>query len=395
MMTVAAPIRVPLSGARRLGAAAALGAIILAGCAKPAPPPPPPPEVRIVTVRTQPVKNLIEVPGRLQAVRTAEVRARVDGIVQRRLYDEGTDVRAGQVLFEIDPRPLRAQLRAAEASLARAEATAANATQDVKRYTGLVAQRALSQQEYDAAVARQRTAQADVAQARAQLETARLNLAYTRVTAPITGRAGRAEVTEGAMVNAASGTLLTRIEQIDPIYVNFAQSSAELLALREQISSGALKLSGLDRVPVHVVLEDGSVYSHPGRVDFLDLRIDEATGTAALRAEVPNPERVLLPGQFVRARLEAGVQANGLLIPQRAVLITPEGSSVMVVGEKNVAESRPVTIGALQGGSWQILKGLSAGDRVIVDGLQKTRAGEPVRVATDAPAKDSSARVSR
>jgi membrane fusion protein (multidrug efflux system) len=196
-------------------------------------------------------------------------------------------------------------------------------------------------------------------------------------------------------VNAASGTLLTRIEQIDPIYVNFAQSSAELLALREQISSGALKLSGLDRVPVHVVLEDGSVYSHPGRVDFLDLRIDEATGTAALRAEVPNPERVLLPGQFVRARLEAGVQANGLLIPQRAVLITPEGSSVMVVGEKNVAESRPVTIGALQGGSWQILKGLSAGDRVIVDGLQKTRAGEPVRVATDAPATDRSARVSR
>jgi membrane fusion protein (multidrug efflux system) len=341
--------------------------------------------VRIVTVQTQPLTNVIEVPGRLQAVRTAEVRARVDGIVQRRLYDEGTDVRAGKVLFEIDPRPLRARLNAAEATLARAEATAANAAQDVKRYTGLVAQKALSQQEFDAAVARQRTAQADVAQARAEVETARLNLEYTSVTAPIAGRAGRAEVTEGAMVSAASGTLLTRIEQVDPIYVNFSQSSAELLALRDQISSGALNLSGLDKVPVHLVLEDGRVYNRTGRVDFLDLRIDEATGTAALRAEVPNPDRVLLPGQFVRARVDAGVELKGLVVPQRAVVITPQGASVMIVGEKNVAESRTVTVGELRGGSWQILKGLAAGDRVIIDGLQQARAGQPVRVAADEP----------
>lgn len=388
-MTVAAPTIQPLTVLLRFGTAAAFCMIFLAGCAEPAPPPPPPPEVAIVTVQTQPLTNVIEVPGRLQAVRTAEVRARVDGIVQRRLYEEGTDVRAGQVLFEIDSRPLRAQLSAAEATLARAEATAANAAQDIKRYTGLVAQKALSQQEYDAAVSRERTAQADVAQARAQVETARLNLAYATVRAPIAGRAGRAEVTEGAMVNAGSGTLLTRIEQVDPIYVNFAQSSSQLLALREQISSGALNLSGLDRIPVHIVLGDGRVYSHTGHVDFLDLRIDEATGTAALRAEVPNPDRVLLPGQFVRARLEAGVQSHGLLIPQRAVTMTPDGASVMIVGEKNLAESRSVTVGALQGGSWQILEGLAAGERVIVDGLQKVQPGQPVQVAANAPRPDT------
>ena len=359
----------------------ALVALFSANCKQAAPPMPPPPEVRVVAVASQPIVNVIEVPGRLQATRTAEVRARVDGIVQRRLYTEGTDVTAGQPLFAIDPRQLRAQLSAAEAALARAEATAANAQQDVTRYKGLVAQQALSQQEYDAAVARLRTAQADVAQNRAQIAAARLNLGYTTVTAPISGRAGRAQVTEGALVSAASATLLTTIEQIDPIYANFSQSSADVLALRQQMKAGAIQAPALRSVPVHLLLEDGSAYRFTGHLDFVDLSLDEATGTAALRAQFPNPERSLLPGQFVRARIEAGVQAKGLLVPQRAVTVTPQGATVLVVGAKDVVESRPVKVGALEGGSWVIQSGLAAGERVIVDGLQKAVPGQPVKVA--------------
>jgi membrane fusion protein (multidrug efflux system) len=355
-------------------------ALLLAACSgSAAPPAPPPPEVGIITVSTQPIVNVIELPGRLQATRTAEVRARVDGIVQRRFYTEGTDVRAGQPLFAIDPRELRARLNAAEATLARAEATAANAQQDVTRYKGLVAQQALSQQEYDAAIARLRTAQADVAQARAQVAAARLSLGYTTVTAPISGRAGRAMVTEGALVSGSGATLLTRIEQIDPIYANFSQSSADVLALRNRIATGALKVGELRQVPVHLVLEDGTTYRMPGTLDFVDLSIDEATGTAALRAEFPNPQRTRLPGQFVRVRVETGMQATGVRVPQRAVTVTPQGANVLVVGAKDVVESRPVKMGELEGGTWIVLSGLRAGERVIVDGLQKAQPGQPVK----------------
>jgi len=355
-------------------------ALLVAACSNSsAPPAPPPPEVSVITVSSQPIVNVIELPGRLQATRSSEVRARVDGIVERRLYTEGTDVRAGQPLFEIDPRELRAKLNAAEATLARAEATAANAQQDVTRYKGLVAQQALSQQEYDAAVARLRTAQADVAQAQAQIAAARLNLGYTTVTAPISGRAGRAMVTEGALVSGSGATLLTTIEQIDPIYANFSQSSSDLLALRNKIASGAIQVPAPNNVPVYLVLEDGSQYRLPGHLDFVAMNIDEATGTAALRALFPNPQRTLLPGQFVRGRIEAGVQAKGLLIPQRAVTVNPQGATVMVVNAKNIAEVRPVKVGALEGGSWVIQSGLDPGERVIVDGLQKAAPGKPVK----------------
>jgi membrane fusion protein (multidrug efflux system) len=361
--------------ARRIGAV-----LLLAACSKAAPPAaPPPPEVTIVIVASQPVMNVIELPGRLQAVRTAEVRARVDGIVQRRLYTEGTDVRAGQPLFAIDPRQLRAQLSASEATLQRARATAANAAQDVARYKGLVAQQALSQQEYDAAVARLRTAEADVAQTTAQIAAARLNLSYTTVTAPIAGRAGRAAVTEGALVSGSGATLLTTIEQLDPIYANFSQSSSEVLALRKRINAGTLQAPVTTHAPVHLVLEDGTLYRMPGHLDFVDMSIDEATGTAALRATFPNPARTLLPGQFVRARVEEGVQPKGLLLPQRAVTISPQGATVLVVGAKDIVESRPVIVGALQGGSWVIQSGLTAGERVVVDGLQKAAPGKPVK----------------
>lgn len=342
-----------------------------------------------MTVAPEPLINLIEVPGRVQAVRQAEVRARVDGIVRRRLYREGTDVRAGQPLFSIDPRELRAQSSAAEAALKGAEATAANARQDVERYEKLVEERAVSRQDYDAAVARLRTADAEVARARAQVDAARLDLGYTTVTAPIAGRAGRAEVTEGALVSGASATLLTSIEQLDPIFVNFSQSSSDLLAIRRDIASGALKVPTLDSVAVRLVLEDGTPYRHQGRLNFFDLNIDEATGTTALRAEFPNPDRILLPGQFVRVRIDAGVRPQGLLIPQRAVTVTPQGASVMIVGRKDTVESRAVTVGDLQGASWVVLSGLEAGDRIVVDGIQKVQPGQSVRVAADTTPPDT------
>lgn len=378
-------LRIAPSPARFGRTAAALAALLLTGCTEPAPPPaPPPPEVQVVTVSAQPLANLIEVPGRLEAVRSAEVRARVNGIVQRKLYKEGTDVRAGQALFAIDPRELRAQLSAVQAALSRAEATAANAAQDVERYEGLVDQQAISRQEYDTAVARLRTAEADVAQARAQVEAARLSLSYTTVQAPISGRAGRAEVNEGALVSAAGATLLTRIEQIDPIFANFSLASSEVLAIRRDIDSGALKVPEPGQVHVQLVLEDGGIYSRPGRLEFVDLAIDAETGTAALRAEIANPGRSLLPGQFVRVRIEAGVRPEGLLVPQRAVTVAPQGASVMVVGANGVVESRPVTVGELRGGSWVIRSGLKGGERVVVEGLQKAQPGQPVRVVAAA-----------
>jgi membrane fusion protein (multidrug efflux system) len=384
-------IAAPPSAPGTIGSAIICVTLLIAACSSSTPAtPPPPPEVRVIAVASQPLTNVIEVPGRLQAIRTAEVRARVNGIVQRRLYREGSDVRAGQALFAIDPRELRAQLSAARATQARAEATAANARQDVTRYQGLVPQKALSQQEYDAAVARLRTAEADVAQSRAQVEAAQLNLSYTTVTAPIAGRAGRAEVTEGALVSATNATLLTRIEQIDPIYANFSQSSSGLLAVRKEVAAGTLAVPALREIPVHLVLEDGSAYPSTGHLNFFDLAIDEATGTTALRAEFPNPNRVLLPGQFARVRIEAGVRPRALLIPQRAVTVAPKGASVMVVGAKNIVEHRPVTLGELQAGAWVIASGLMPGDRVIVDGLQKVQPGQAVRVVTDSTRSDTS-----
>ncbi|RJF93604.1 efflux RND transporter periplasmic adaptor subunit [Sphingomonas cavernae] len=376
----------------RNAAAGTLAAALLAltACSGGEQPAPPPPQVDIITIRPQAIDNVIELPGRIQAVRTAEVRARVNGIVERRLYEEGTDVRAGQSLFQIDPRELRASLNAALATLARNQATAANAQQDVQRYQGLIADQAISKQEYDAAVARLRTAQADVALARAQAESARLSLGYSTVTAPISGRAGRGQVTEGALVTATAGTLFTTIEQLDTVYVNFSQSSSDVLALRRDMTSGRVKMPIDGRLPVNLVLEDGSAYGLSGHIDFFDLAIDEATGTAALRAEFPNPTRLLLPGQFVRARVKAGVRPDGLIVPQRAVKLAAQGATVMVVDDKNVAAQRPIKLGDLQGSNWVIREGLKAGDRVIVNGLQKVQPGQPVQIAK--PGKPAAAK---
>lgn len=364
--------------------------MLLCSCSNKAPPAPPPPEVRVVTAKAQSIEDIAEVPGRVQAIRTAQVRARVDGIVERRLYLEGTDVEAGQTLFVIDPRQYRASVSAVAATLTRAQATAANARQDVERYKGLVKEQAISQQEFDAAMARLRTAEADVEQTQAQLESAKLNLGYTTVTAPIAGRAGRAQVTEGALVSASSATLLTTIEQLEPIFVNFSQSSASLLDIRREMAAGTLKVPELGKVAVTLLLEDGSAYQYPGHLNFLALSIDEATGTAAVRAQFPNPQRLLLPGQFVRARIEVGIRPHGFWIPQRAVQLSPAGASVMTIAEGDTVAPRPVKLGDQRGDQWIVLEGLKDGDRIVVDGLQKIQPGAHVRVVSDdAPAESA------
>lgn len=357
-------------------------ALLLAACSedkKTEQPAPPPPEVEVLTVDPQPIANVIELPGRVQAVRIAEIRARVGGIIQKRRYEEGTEVDVGTPLFQIDPREMRAALKAAQAARERAQATATNAAQDVRRYKGLVAKQAISQQEYDTALATLRTARADVSQAQANVQSAELNLEYTLVESPIAGRAGRAQVTEGALVSASEGTLLTTVEQFDPVYVNFAQSSSDLLEIRAQLASGALELPEKGRVEVRLILENGSEYPHPGHIDFYAMSIDETTGTVGVRAEFPNPDKLLLPGQFVRARVNAGTRPNGVLIPQRAVMINERSARVLLVGEDDTVASQEVELGELQGSQWFIRSGLKGGELVIVEGGGNVRNGSQVR----------------
>jgi membrane fusion protein (multidrug efflux system) len=373
------------------------GALLLAACNRqPAPVPTiTPVEVNAITIESQAAANIVILPGRVQAVRTAEVRARVDGVVERLLYAEGSDIEQGQKLFQIDPRDMQANLDAARAALARAQTEAANAAQDLARYKGLVASGTVSRQQYDSVVARERSARSAVMESRAQVAKAQLNVDYTIVTAPIAGRAGRARVTEGALVSAAAGTLLTTIEQLDPIYVNFSQTSAEVQRARRDIAEGRLQVPALNRVAVSLRLEDGSVYPLKGQINFQDLSVDPTTGSAAFRAEFPNPTRVLLPGQFVRVRVEAGERPNSILIPQRAVTLSGNGATVMVVGADGAVEERAIRVGPLRGNSWVVLEGLKAGERIVVDGLQKISAGQKVTVAAKTSAEDGGALTSQ
>jgi len=367
----------------------ALAAVLVACGQKDAPQGPgpagggmPAPEVGVVTVTPGDVGLVTELPGRLEASRVAQVRARAAGILQERLFREGSDVKKGQPLFRIDAAPYAAALQSAQASLARAEATRAQATSLAERYKPLVAENAISQQEFGNAEAAQKAAEADVAVAQAAVQTARINVGYANVTAPIAGRIGRALVTEGALVGQGEATPLAVIQQVDPMFVNFTQSAAEVMALQSAMRAGQIKAAGADAASVRVMLEDGSEYQYEGRLLFSELTVDATTGQITLRAEVPNPGGTLLPGLYVRVRLEQATAGNAVTLPQQAVTRTAQGDSVSVVDAEGKISRRSVKVGGQQNGQWVIREGLEAGEQVMVDGFQKLQMlppGAPVK----------------
>lgn len=362
--------------------AAALS-LLLAGCGKGGAQgggAPPPPQVGVVTVTQGDVGLVTELPGRLEASRVAQVRARAAGILQKRLFREGSDVKEGQPLFTIDSAPYAAAAASAKAGQARAEANLAQATALAERYKPLVEANAISKQEYANAVAAQKQAEADVAVGKANVQTASINLGYAAVTSPISGRIGRALVTEGALVGQGEATQLAVVQQINPMYVNFTQSATDVMKLRAAMDSGQFKrASGAEAASVRIVLEDGTEYARPGRLLFSDLTVDATTGQVTLRAEVPNPGGQLLPGLYVRVRLEQAQATNAITLPQQAVTRTNQGDSVMVVGADGKVSSRSIKIGSAQGNKWVVLDGLKTGEQVVVDGFQKMQPGAPVK----------------
>jgi len=366
----------------------ALAVTLVAGCngAKPAAAPPPP-EVSVVTVHPGPVPITIELPGRTNPFLVAQVRARVDGIVLKRDFKEGGDVKTGQRLYQIDPAPFVAALNTAMASLQKAEANLAATTAQVERYKVLVAANAVSKQDYDNAVSMQGQAAADVASGKAAVALAQINLGYTNVVSPIVGRSGISMVTQGAFVQASAATLMTTVQQIDPIYVDVTQSSVEGLQLRRDIASGRLKLTGPNQAKVALNLEDGTEYPAPGTLQFTDITVDQSTGSVTVRAIFPNPRFVLLPGMFVRARIEEGVNDHAFLVPQVGLTHDPKGqATAMVVGPDNKAVVRTLLLGGTRGTDWIVDRGLNDGDRVIVAGVQKVKPGALVQAVEAQPA---------
>jgi len=352
---------------------------------------PPPTEVGVVTVAPQTVGLATELPGRLEASRVAQVRARAAGILQKRLFKEGSDVKAGQPLFSIDPAPYQASAASARATLARAEANVTQATAQAERYKPLMEANAISKQDYINAVASQKSAEADVAAGKAALQTAQINLGYASVTAPISGRIGRALVTEGALVGQGEATQLAVVQQINPMYVNFTQSTTDVLRLRKAVESGQFKRAGTDGASVRVLLEDGSDYGQAGKLLFSDLTVDPTSGQITLRAEVPNPAGLLLPGMYVRVRLEQAQAEAGIVVPQQAVTRGSTGDTVLVVGADGKVAPRPVKIGSSVDGKWVVLDGLKAGEQVMVDGFQKLRGNAPVKAVPWKPAASAAA----
>lgn len=366
---------------RRLGLSALLVSM-LAACgqggdegkaagAKPAGPAMPPAQVGVVKVELERVPVMAELPGRLEAVRTAQVRARVAGILQKRQFTEGADVKAGESLFQIDSATYKAALESAQATQAKAEANLAQATALVARYQPLQAAKAISPQEFLNAQVAQRQAQADVAAAKAAVQTARINLGYASVVAPISGRIGRALVTEGALVGQGEATQLAVIQQVNPLYVNFTQPANEVIKLKKAMEAGTLKKAGKHAAAVRVVLDDGTEYPLQGKLLFSDLTVDPTSGQVSLRAELPNPDGLLLPGMYVRVRLEQAEVEGGMLLPQQAVTRSNQADTVMVVDAEGKVSPRPIKLGGARGNQWVVLGGLQPGEQVMVDGFQK------------------------
>ncbi|TQJ97529.1 efflux RND transporter periplasmic adaptor subunit [Achromobacter sp. SLBN-14] len=356
-------------------------ALILAGCGERPQMNPGMPQVSVVTVQPQRAPIVSELPGRVDAVRDAQIRARVTGIVQRITFEQGGDVKENQLLFKIDPAPYKAAYDQATAQLKQAQANLFSAKLLADRYAPLVKANAVSKQEYDNAVASFRQADATVAAAKAAQDNAAINLSYTDVTSPITGRIGKPLVTEGALVESTSATQMATVQQLDPIYVDFTQSTADLAALRRAFASGRLQQVGKDAARATVVLEDGSEYEHPGKLLFTGITVDPSTGQVNLRAEVPNPDGILLPGMYVRVRLEQGFDDVALLVPQQALQRTADGKqSLMLVRDNKIAQA-PVTTGGAYENNWLVTSGLKAGDVVVVEGFQKIRPGAPVQVS--------------
>jgi membrane fusion protein (multidrug efflux system) len=347
--------------------------------------PPAQPKVDVVTIHSKPVPLTMELPGRTVAFRISNVEPQVTGLIQRLLFTQGDEVRAGQGLYQIDPATFHAIADSAQASLRKARAAVVSARLNVGRDRSLVKALAVSKQSLDNDVATLDQSEADVSSAQASIESANINLAYTTVTSPITGRASRSSVTEGALVNADQTTPLVTVTQLNPIYVDVTQPIPTLLRLKQALKSGQLKSAGYDAAVVHLILDDGSEYQMAGRLQFSEVTVDEETGSVTLRAVFPNPDELLLPGMFVRARIQEGVSLHGLLVPQRDVTHNEQGQpTALVVGPGNKVEGRILVADRAIGTNWLVTSGIADGDRVIVAGLQKVRAGmvvDPVQAA--------------
>jgi membrane fusion protein, multidrug efflux system len=364
-----------------------IGALFLSACAGNATPPPTPkPTVTVITLRASPVSLTTELPGRVSAYRIAEVRPQVNGVILRRLFTEGDRVRAGQQLYQIDPAPYQAALASAQALLAHARAAAAVAKLTEERYQSLVEARAVSREDYDNALAILQQDQADVASGEAAVRTAEINLAYTKVYSPITGRTGRSSVTEGALVTANQAASLVTVTQLDPVYVDVTEPSATILRFKRELASGNIVSLGANKTAAHLLLEDGTRYDPAGALEFSEVTVDEGTGSVTLRAIFPNPNDLLLPGMFVHATIEEGVREGAILASQRGITHAPDGSATaLVVGADDTVERRIVELERAIGDEWVVSRGLAAGDRLIVGGVQRIQPGMQVTVRDSAP----------
>lgn len=359
-----------------------LSLLVLAACGKKqGPPQMPPPEVGVFTAQSQNSPLTRDLVGRLSSYRSADVRARVPGVLLKRTYDEGTDVKKGQLLFQIDPAPLKAALAASSAALAQAQATHTNDRITAQRVRELAPKGYVSKSDLDNALAAERTSAAAMQAAQANVQSARINLGYADVTAPIDGRAGQQQVTEGALVGSGEATLLTTIDQIDPLYVNFTMSVASMEQMRRAQSSGNVTLAKPDQASVQVTLPDGSAYGEPGVLNFSDTTVNPATGSVNLRATIPNPKHSLLPGMYVTLKANLGQQNKVFLVPQQAVQRDTVGAYVMTVGTDGKVARKDVTTTDMSGGNWVVTDGLIAGDQVVVSGIQNVKAGAPAKAS--------------